>query len=109
MGGTVVVAPHPDDEVLGCSAILLGASATVVHVTDGVPPWTAATERDSLRSDRQSESERAWASLSSRVDYVRLVFEDLGAWQLVDELSERLAGLIGSLASVRVYLPAYQR
>ena len=61
MGGTVVVAPHPDDEVLGCSAVLLGASATVVHVTDGVPPWTAATEWDSVRSARRTESERAWA------------------------------------------------
>jgi LmbE family N-acetylglucosaminyl deacetylase len=108
-GGTVVVAPHPDDEVLGCSAVLFGASATVVHVTDGVPPWTAATDRDSLRSARQTESARAWATLSSRVDCVRLGFEDLGAWQLVDEVSDSLAGVFGALATDRVFLPAYQR
>src|ERR1700722_3386085 len=109
MGATVVVAPHPDDEVLGGSGVLLGASATVIHVTDGVPPWTTATERDRLGSDRQTESERAWTSLSSRVDGVRLGFEDLGAWQLVDEVAEQLADVICSLAPDRVYLPAYQR
>jgi LmbE family N-acetylglucosaminyl deacetylase len=105
----VVVAPHPDDEVLGCSAALLGASVTVVHVTDGVPPWTETTERDGLRSARRMEGERAWASLSSQVDCVRLGFEDLGAWQRVDEVADRLAGVIGSLGADRVYLPAYQR
>src|ERR1700722_1914103 len=109
MGATVVVAPHPDDEVLGGSGVLLGASATVIHVTDGVPPWTTATERDRLGSDRQTESERAWTSLSSRVDGVRLGFEDLGAWQLVDEGAEQLAHALGSLAPAGVYLPAYQR
>jgi LmbE family N-acetylglucosaminyl deacetylase len=109
MGATAVVAPHPDDEVLGCSAVLLGASATVVHVTDGVPPWTAASERDGLRSARRTESAGAWASLSSRVDCVRLGFEDLEAWQLVEEVAERLAGVIASTAPDQVYLPAYQR
>jgi LmbE family N-acetylglucosaminyl deacetylase len=108
-GATTVVAPHPDDEVLGCSAALFGASATVVHVTDGVPPWTASNGRDGLRSARQTESARAWASLSSRVDCVRLGFEDLGAWQLVEEVAGCLAGVIGSRATDRVYLPAYQR
>jgi LmbE family N-acetylglucosaminyl deacetylase len=109
MGGTVVVAPHPDDEVLGCSGVLFESSATVVHVTDGVPPWTAATERDSVRSARMMESQLAWASLSSRVDCVQLGFDDLGAWQRVDEVSHRLTDLIGSRDTERVYLPAYQR
>ena len=109
MGASVVIAPHPDDEVLGCSAVLSNASVSVVHVTDGVPPWTAPQDRDDLRSTRQSESERAWRSLSSRVDLLRLGFGDLAAWQSVDQLAESLAGVVDLLRPDRVYLPAFQR
>ena len=37
----IVVAPHPDDEVLGASGILTTRPCTVVFATDGVPPDVA--------------------------------------------------------------------
>jgi LmbE family N-acetylglucosaminyl deacetylase len=108
MSRTVVVAPHPDDEVLGCSAVLRNSSVTVVHVTDGVPPWTPVADRDDLAAQRGVECVDAWALLWSQVDRVQLGFGDLAAWQVVDEIADSLAGVIGSRITDEVYLPAYQ-
>ncbi len=109
MPRTVVIAPHPDDDVLGCSAVLYRGSATVVHVTDGVPPWTAPEGREETRSTRQTESARAWESLSSEVRLLPLGFGDLVAWQAVGEICDALCEVIGTADADRVFLPAYQR
>ena len=103
------MAPHPDDEVLGCSAVLFDSSTTVIHVTDGVPPWTASGARDGLRATRRAECTRAWESLSSHVECLDLGFGDLVAWQSVEDICESLRAIIGSLGPARIYLPAYQR
>lgn len=109
MTRAVVVAPHPDDEVLGCSSVLLGGDVTVVHVTDGVPPWTPVAEQDDLRRARQAESARAWESLSSKVERVGLGFGDLTAWRSVEEVARAMLAVVGALGDGDVYLPAYQR
>ncbi len=109
MAPAIVVAPHPDDEVLGCATVLYGATATVIQVTDGVPPWTEPGARDGFRSARQVECARAWESLSSQVESVPLGFRDLEAWQAVEEISESLCEVIGAMGPTRVFLPAYQR
>jgi LmbE family N-acetylglucosaminyl deacetylase len=106
---TVVIAPHPDDEVLGCAAMLYGSSATVVHVTDGVPPWTPPDERDEVRSTRQAESTRAWEALSSEVQRLALGFGDLVAWQSVEAIRDSLCEVIEDTGATRIFLPAYQR
>jgi LmbE family N-acetylglucosaminyl deacetylase len=106
---TIVIAPHPDDEVLGCAAMLYRSSATVVHVTDGVPPWTPADRREEVRVTRQDESTRAWESLSSDVRRLALGFGDLVAWQGVEEICGALCEVIGAAGATRVFLPAYQR
>jgi LmbE family N-acetylglucosaminyl deacetylase len=37
-GRTVLVVAHPDDETLGCGALLARfADLTIIHVTDGAP------------------------------------------------------------------------
>jgi LmbE family N-acetylglucosaminyl deacetylase len=109
MTRALVVAPHPDDEVLGCSSVLLGGDVAVVHVTDGVPPWTPAAEQDDLRRTREVESARAWDSLSSTVEPVRLGFGDLTAWRSVEEVAGAVLAVVGALGDGDVYLPAYQR
>jgi LmbE family N-acetylglucosaminyl deacetylase len=103
-----VVAPHPDDEVLGCSSVLYDSSVTVVHVTDGVPPWTAEAEREQLEARRGAESSNAWAALSSRVQRVQLGFADLVAWRAVLEIADAMAAAISSVGAEEVYVPAYQ-
>ena len=37
MSRVAVLAPHPDDEVLGCASVMVEHDTLVVHVTDGVP------------------------------------------------------------------------
>jgi len=108
MSGRLVVAPHPDDEVLGCSSVLYRSAVTVVQVTDGVPPWTEARDREGLRRLREKESSDGWTALSTEVTRVRLGFEDLAVWRVVDRIVPSLVGAICSASPDEVYLPAYQ-
>ncbi|MBO0691640.1 MAG: PIG-L family deacetylase [Acidimicrobiaceae bacterium] len=108
MSGRLVVAPHPDDEVLGCSSVLCRSSVTVVHVTNGVPPWTGTEDREQVETQRGAECLDAWATLSSKVTRVELGFDDLAAWRVVDEIVPSLVEAISSAAPEEVYLPAYQ-
>jgi LmbE family N-acetylglucosaminyl deacetylase len=109
MPSAVVVAPHPDDEVLGCSTIMRGTSVTVVHITDGVPPWTPTADRAGLASQRQAECAAAWAALSARVDCRQLGFGDLEAWRSVEVIAGSLAVALTSLSPEDVFLPAFQK
>jgi LmbE family N-acetylglucosaminyl deacetylase len=105
----VVVAPHPDDEVLGASGVLRDAEVTVVHVSDGVPPWAAPGEGPGLLRRRRAECAAAWELLGAEVaDVVRLGLEDLGVWRAVPELAQLLAHVLGALAPTSVHVPAYQ-
>jgi LmbE family N-acetylglucosaminyl deacetylase len=108
MSRVVVVAPHPDDEVLGCAALLSGATATVIHVTNGVPPWIEGTQRAALGATRQAECARAWEALSSEVDALQLGLDDLVAWRHVEEIASALSSIVGGLGTTEVYVPAYQ-
>ena len=70
----IVVAPHPDDEVLGASGILTSRPCTVVFATDGVPP---DSPDGTLGDTRVAESRVAHEHLGARVDdIVRLQFTD---------------------------------
>jgi LmbE family N-acetylglucosaminyl deacetylase len=109
MTSTLVVAPHPDDEVLGACSALCHSSVTVVHVTDGVPPWIDSGQRPSLRSLRQAECSRAWTALGADVSHVQLGHGDLRAWRAVLEIADSLYQLVQTTQPGRVLLPAYQR
>jgi LmbE family N-acetylglucosaminyl deacetylase len=104
-----VVAPHPDDEVLGASHVLRGGDVTVVHVTDGVPPWLDEDEGLRLRRRRQAECDAAWRALGANVDdVVSFGLADLRAWREVDEIAERLTDLVGRAPGSTMYVPAHQ-
>ncbi len=64
----LVLAPHPDDEVLGCGGALAdlnarGAHVDVVLVTDGAAGARDENERGRIASERMEESRRALAAL----------------------------------------------
>ena len=81
-GGAVIVAPHPDDESLGCGALILEAVAArrpvrIVFVSDGTGshPKSASYPAARLRALREDEAEAAAATLGvavSQIEFLRL-------------------------------------
>lgn len=103
----VVVAPHPDDEVLGAGGLMRMAGAAgcpveVVAVTDGEASH-ARSQRitpSRLRTVRAAERRRALAALGVRAPVARLGLPDAGGPALEAEVAERLGAHLGPDAVV---------
>ncbi|MGH9067873.1 MAG: PIG-L deacetylase family protein, partial [Acidimicrobiales bacterium] len=101
-GRVVVVAPHPDDEVLGVGATMVhflrdGWRVEVVTVTDGeaADPEATPEARRRLGALRLQEQRRAWQELGlDGVGAHHLHLPDGGLDRVEDELASALAGLI---------------
>jgi len=107
---SIVIAPHPDDEVLGCASVLRESATTVVHLSDGVPPWTPGDDVTALRRRRHRECEAAWETLGAHVkDVVEIGLRDLSVWRSVPDLTVALCDFLGHFKSATVHVPAYQR
>lgn len=100
----VVVAPHPDDEVLMCGALLasLATDATcllIISVTngEGSHPGSSLWPAQRLSAERPRESARALALLGlddSRVDWLRLGFADSAVADSEAQLVQHLCAQI---------------
>jgi LmbE family N-acetylglucosaminyl deacetylase len=79
-GRCIVLAPHPDDESLGCGGLIAacvaaGRSPTVLVLTDGTGshPRSAAYPADRLRSLRQQEATEAVGALGLAADRIHFL------------------------------------
>lgn len=99
---TVLIAAHPDDEVIGAGSRLpMLAGATIIHVTDGAPPdgrdaaaWGFATRQDyALARRRELVSALALAGISPK-QTLALGYVDQHASLHMAELSRRIAELL---------------
>ena len=85
-GGLVVLAPHPDDESLGCGGLLRAAAMagrriSVVAITDGrlSHRHSPTVDADALAALRTAELEAAVAALHPTIRLVQLGYPDGGA------------------------------
>lgn len=90
----VVVAPHPDDEILACGGLLqMASTALLVAVTDGEgshpdsPAWPQAR----LIAARPQETRAALACLGVAAEVLRLHVPDGGVTAREADLAARLA------------------
>ena len=64
----LVLAPHQDDEIIGCGGVFLHAVASgrevkTVYLTDGAAPRLHGEERTRYSGVRRDEAERVWQAL----------------------------------------------
>lgn len=101
----VVVAPHPDDEVLAVGGLLaqlapLEREMLIVAVTDGTAshPGSAEWSAQRLAAERPLESRRAWDCLGLRIDgparAMRLGLPDGGLEASSSVLAQTLTALL---------------
>jgi LmbE family N-acetylglucosaminyl deacetylase len=97
----VVVAPHPDDEVLAVGGLLAllartGVPVRVIAVTDGTASHRGSIDWpvERLTRERPSESRLALHRLGIDIEPVRLGLPDGGLQGLEDLLADRLLPLL---------------
>ena len=104
----VVVAPHPDDEVLGCGGALLqhvaeGHAVHVVFLTSGERSLPQLGREDAIRV-REPEAEAAAAVLGvTSVTFLRQPDCEVAAHS--DDIVPRLSGLLEQHTPDHVYVP----
>ncbi|WP_281826308.1 PIG-L deacetylase family protein [Jannaschia rubra] len=115
-GTCLILAPHPDDETLGCGGLILhkraaGARVDVVVVTDGAATHGAdgastltPTATVVLRERETVAACDVLGVSRDRLDFLKFPDGDLAAHE--DRLRERLAELVADLAPAEIYVCA---
>jgi LmbE family N-acetylglucosaminyl deacetylase len=104
----LVVAPHPDDESVGCAGTIIRhlASAddtTIVYATDGSGSRALGLTAGEMRQRRREEARAACGQLG--VERIRWLGLDEREWN-TGELTSLLTGLLRELAPDVIYTPS---
>jgi LmbE family N-acetylglucosaminyl deacetylase len=103
----LVVAPHPDDETLGCGGTLIahrqaGDRVLVLQVTDGRASRAGGLSPDAMAARRRAEARKAMSRLQVELESLDL---PEGAWQ-PSELETHLAAILAHTSPTIVYAPS---
>lgn len=104
----LVVAPHPDDEVLGCGGTVAlltqkGASVTIITATDGEATKGVPDRPEEIARRRRAEAERSAAALAATPRFLGLADGSLSEQR--QELTTALRAAIGELDPEVVFAP----
>lgn len=108
----LVVAPHPDDETLGCGATIarardMGITVHVAVVTDGRGHPPDFPHPESLVAIRRAETLRACGILGVPESCVEFLgFIDGGAESHVEAIRARLLSIIAAIDPDRIFVPS---
>jgi LmbE family N-acetylglucosaminyl deacetylase len=107
----LVVAPHPDDETLGCAVAIMrkrefGTRVTVVIVSDGAQAEPATLPPEELAALRRTEARRAGSRLGLGPDDLHFLdIPDTRVREHVDTVADRLAAALTEHAPEQVLIP----
>lgn len=109
-GRSLVFAPHPDDEVLGCGGVIAlkaqaGARVKVVVMTDGRASHRALIAENELVRIRRAEAQEAGRQLGADVDYAFLDFEDHRLARDCDAACDQVVEIIEQFDPDEIFLP----
>src|SRR5690606_2874283 len=113
-GRAVVLAPHTDDETLGCGGVthkimVSGGEVRFVFVTDGAASHAGRIEAARLRAMRQDEAIEAVRRLGAPADRVTFLrFPDGAAAQNIPAIAAAIAPLLAAWRPQCVFLPHVQ-
>jgi LmbE family N-acetylglucosaminyl deacetylase len=107
----LIIAPHPDDEVLGCGGTIIrkrqaGAEITVIFMTDGSNSHQHLLPRETLKQVRAEEAIAACQRLGVPADHVYF-FEapDSRLHTKISEAVEQLAALVATYHPAEIFVP----
>jgi LmbE family N-acetylglucosaminyl deacetylase len=107
----LVVAPHPDDETLGCGVAIMrkrdaGRPVDIVIVSDGALAEPAVGSPAEMAALRVVEARRACARLGVDEEHVHFLdFPDAGVAEHLDAVADALGALITRLRPEQLLIP----
>ncbi len=107
----LIIAPHPDDETLGCGGIACkkiaaGAQTSFIFVTDGTTSHAHRIAPEALRDTREEEAREAVRLLGGTADLVTFLrFPDGRARLHVEGIADAIAQGLQSLQPESVFVP----
>ncbi len=108
----VIIAPHPDDESLGCGGLILrklsrGAKISVIYLTDGSSSHSGYSSRHTLTLIRKQEAINACGILGIIKENIYFLdFPDGLLEKYKSEAREKLSVLLEKLNPPQIFIPS---